>query len=284
MAGAKRRRPSAVSEKVRAMAALTDLLVIGLDPAAQALSSDVITWMRYCTRPILTVPSVASNFQHALLAYDGSSKSKEALFVAAYLGERWKTRLTLITVSDPGRVDGTAQDYAAQHCFAQVGTVQIRVAKVALAVREPLEQFRRVHRPSFYHSPTRVSIERAPALPDNARRLLRSGCRCIRYGEIPTIQDSIVPELDCIAPAGSQGVAWHENDRAPFVQNTAPQIAGCVVRIIIDVLVKPASSEPLTVVVKNDKRIYAFNTDDQMLRWRAVTSAPTLEPRPTSRR
>ncbi len=108
-----------VSDKVRAMAALTDLVVIGLDPAAQALRADVITWMRYCTRPVLTVPGITSNFQRALLAYDGSPKSKEALFVAAYLGEQWKTRLTLITVIDPGRADATVQaearDYLEMH-------------------------------------------------------------------------------------------------------------------------------------------------------------------------
>ena len=97
------------------MAALIDLVVIGLDPAADALSAEVMAWMRHCTRPILTVPLVASDFRHALLAYDGSPKSKEALFVAAYLGEHWKTRLTLITVNDPGRVDGTVQDYARQY-------------------------------------------------------------------------------------------------------------------------------------------------------------------------
>jgi nucleotide-binding universal stress UspA family protein len=104
-----------VSDKVRAMAALTDLVVIGLDPAAQALSAEVTAWMRYCTRPVLTVPFVASNFQHALLAYDGSPKSREALFVAAYLGEQWKTRLTLITINDSGHVDGTALEYARQY-------------------------------------------------------------------------------------------------------------------------------------------------------------------------
>jgi nucleotide-binding universal stress UspA family protein len=104
-----------VRDKVRAMAALTDLVVIGLDPAAHTLSAEVMAWMRYCTRPILTVPGVISNFQHALLAYDGSPKSREALFVAAYLGEQWKTRLTLITVIDPGRADGTVQDYARQY-------------------------------------------------------------------------------------------------------------------------------------------------------------------------
>jgi len=98
-----------VADRVRAIAALTDLVVIGLDPAVPALSAEVMAWMRYCTRPILTVPLIDSNFQHALLAYDGSPKSKEALFVAAYLGERWQTRLTLITVNDPGRADGTVR-------------------------------------------------------------------------------------------------------------------------------------------------------------------------------
>jgi nucleotide-binding universal stress UspA family protein len=104
-----------VADRVRALAALTDLVVIGLNPSAPALSAEVLAWMRYCTRPILTVPLVTSEFRHALLAYDGSPKSREALFVAAYLGECWKTRLTLITVNDSGRVDGAVQDYARRY-------------------------------------------------------------------------------------------------------------------------------------------------------------------------
>jgi nucleotide-binding universal stress UspA family protein len=104
-----------VSDKVRTMAGLTDLVVIGLVSGVPVLSVEVMAWMRYCTRPILTVPGVTSNFQHALLAYDGSPKSKEALFVAAYLGEQWKTRLTLITVIDPGRLDGSVQDEARRY-------------------------------------------------------------------------------------------------------------------------------------------------------------------------
>jgi nucleotide-binding universal stress UspA family protein len=118
----------AVSDKVRAMAALTDLVVIGLDPAKQALSAEVMAWMRYCTRPILTVPGVISNFRHALLAYDGSPKSKEALFVAAYLGEQWKTRLTLITVIDPGRVAGSVQAEARQYLEMHEQTADYIVA------------------------------------------------------------------------------------------------------------------------------------------------------------
>jgi nucleotide-binding universal stress UspA family protein len=105
-----------LSNKVRELAALTDLVVIGMGgPQDRALSSEVTTWMRHCTRPILAVPLSISTFQHALLAYDGSPKSKEALFVAAYLGERWNTRLTVITVDDPGRIDESGLDYARQY-------------------------------------------------------------------------------------------------------------------------------------------------------------------------
>lgn len=102
----------ALADKVRELAALTDLVVMGLGPQGRTLSAEVRTWMRQCSRPVLAVPETVSAFQHALLAYDGSPKSKEALFVAAYLGERWRTRLTVITVDDPGRGDEAELAYA----------------------------------------------------------------------------------------------------------------------------------------------------------------------------
>jgi nucleotide-binding universal stress UspA family protein len=105
----------ALANKVRDLAALTDLVVIGLGPQERVLSPEVTTWMRHCTRPLLAVPLNISAFQHALLAYDGSPKSREALFVAAYLGERWHTQLTVITVNDPGRIDEAGMDYAHQY-------------------------------------------------------------------------------------------------------------------------------------------------------------------------
>jgi nucleotide-binding universal stress UspA family protein len=104
-----------LADKVRELAALTDLVIIGLGPPSRLLSAEVITWMRHCTRPVLTVPVTISAFQHALLAYDGSPKSREALFVAAYLGERWRTSLTVITVNDPGRINEEGLDYARQY-------------------------------------------------------------------------------------------------------------------------------------------------------------------------
>ena len=37
---------------------------------------------------------------NALLAFDGSTKSKEALFVATYLAEKWHTKLMVLTIAD----------------------------------------------------------------------------------------------------------------------------------------------------------------------------------------
>jgi nucleotide-binding universal stress UspA family protein len=48
------------------------------------------------------VPTAVSPLQHALLAYDGSPKAEEALFVATYLASRWQIQLTVVTVSSGG--------------------------------------------------------------------------------------------------------------------------------------------------------------------------------------
>jgi len=59
----------------------------------------------------LTVPAGASQFEHALLAYDGTDRSKEALFVATYFAEMWKTRLTVFTAVDGKKVTADILDY-----------------------------------------------------------------------------------------------------------------------------------------------------------------------------
>jgi nucleotide-binding universal stress UspA family protein len=55
-------------------------------------------------RPVLAVPGATSNLQSALLAYDGSPKSEEALFIATYLAGHWQIPLHVITVFDEGHV------------------------------------------------------------------------------------------------------------------------------------------------------------------------------------
>lgn len=78
-----------------------DLLIFSLehppeDKPISRLRSTIRTLVQACPRPILAV-SEASPMRHALLAYDGSPKSTEALFLAAYLVEHWNIPLTVVT-------------------------------------------------------------------------------------------------------------------------------------------------------------------------------------------
>jgi nucleotide-binding universal stress UspA family protein len=63
-------------------------------------------------RPILAVPGNAVRTTHALLAFDGSSRAKEALFLATYLAEQWGISLTVFTALENGKLTGSVQDEA----------------------------------------------------------------------------------------------------------------------------------------------------------------------------
>jgi nucleotide-binding universal stress UspA family protein len=93
-----------------------DLVVISLNhpPLPQPvsrLSSGLVTLIRRCPRPVLTVPHGPSQLRHALLAYDGTPKAHEALFVATYVAARWGISLTVLTVQEDEHVGpGTIED------------------------------------------------------------------------------------------------------------------------------------------------------------------------------
>jgi nucleotide-binding universal stress UspA family protein len=53
-------------------------------------------------RPVLTVPAVSLPPQRILLAYDGSPKAQEGLFVTAYLANQWQVTATVLTVTEKG--------------------------------------------------------------------------------------------------------------------------------------------------------------------------------------
>jgi nucleotide-binding universal stress UspA family protein len=65
------------------------------------------------------VPHGPSHLDHALLAYDGTPKAREALFVATYVAARWGAPLTVLTVHEGEQVgSGTveeARDYLEAH-------------------------------------------------------------------------------------------------------------------------------------------------------------------------
>jgi len=106
-----------VARRICERARWADLVVVGLahPPAPQPvakLSSGFRTLIRRCARPVLAVPMTVSALSRPLLAYDGSPKAEEALFVAAYLASRWQVPLTVVTILGDTAVATSAQDRA----------------------------------------------------------------------------------------------------------------------------------------------------------------------------
>jgi len=106
-----------IARKICDRAVLTDLVILNLayPPSSQwlaRLGSGFRTIISKCARPVLAVPGQASPLASALLAYDGSSKAKEALFVATYMAEMWKIPLAVLTVAEAGNTSAETQDHA----------------------------------------------------------------------------------------------------------------------------------------------------------------------------
>ena len=98
----------------------TDLVVINLcfppslKPLAKLRSGFRILVHRSGV-PVLALRGEPSPMTHALLAFDGSQKAQEALFVAAYLAQAWGTRLSIISVEDGDILAATAQEQAREY-------------------------------------------------------------------------------------------------------------------------------------------------------------------------
>jgi nucleotide-binding universal stress UspA family protein len=91
-----------------------DLVVVSLahPPGAKPLDrlgSGFSQLLRRSPCPVLAVPQGAKMFERALLAYDDSPASREAMFIAAYLAKQWEMPLTVISVNDGNdKSDGIA--------------------------------------------------------------------------------------------------------------------------------------------------------------------------------
>ncbi|TAK11876.1 MAG: universal stress protein [Anaerolineae bacterium] len=109
-----------VADTLVRRAAWTDLLVVGLShppsvvPIARARSGFRQIIQR-SPRPVLAVPSVIDRLRRTLLAYDGSPKSEEALFLATYLATCWGTDLIVLPDTSNARIqartEGRAREY-----------------------------------------------------------------------------------------------------------------------------------------------------------------------------
>src|SRR5258706_6119040 len=136
-----------VQDQVCQRALLTDVIVLNVGHAPLLGLSSLNSGLRsiiWCSaRPILTVPhrpgvpsgGKISPMDKALVAFDGGLKSREALFVAAYLAEVWKTALTVLTVSEGGKISPPMQDYA--RSYLELHEVQAEF----MTVDGPLDTF-----------------------------------------------------------------------------------------------------------------------------------------------
>lgn len=109
-----------VTDKICQRAALADLVVLNLafPPGPRTLdrlSSGFSAIVRRCPRPLLAVPETRPVLDHVLLAFDGSAKAREALFICAYLAGAWGSRLTVLTVEDGHLTGADAVQFAHQY-------------------------------------------------------------------------------------------------------------------------------------------------------------------------
>lgn len=105
-----------VAETICGRSRWADLVVVHVahPPEPQPLArlrSGLRTLIMRCSRPILCVPHLTC-MERALLAYDGSPKAEEALFVATYIAARWQLPLVVVTVLEGGRTTAKTQERA----------------------------------------------------------------------------------------------------------------------------------------------------------------------------
>lgn len=106
-----------VARRLCESARWSDLIVANLahppgSQPLQRLASGIRTLIRRCPRPILTAPAVHTPLERPLLAFDGSPKAQEALYIAAYIGQRWGVPLEVVAVLRPLPAGQAALDRA----------------------------------------------------------------------------------------------------------------------------------------------------------------------------
>ncbi|MCK5793734.1 MAG: universal stress protein [Anaerolineales bacterium] len=112
-----------VQETLTQRALWNDLLIFSLehppgDHLAARLRSGIRSLVQTCPRPLLAVPAV-TEMKHGLLAFDGSPKATEALYLAAYLAEKWGIELTVVTAPEDSAAKVNSLDKAREYLEAR---------------------------------------------------------------------------------------------------------------------------------------------------------------------
>jgi nucleotide-binding universal stress UspA family protein len=109
-----------IGEVLCQQARFADIVVLPLNhPPGEKpiirLGSGITTLIRSCPVPILSVPSTSTQMTDILLAYDGSIKAKEAMYIAAYLGSQHNISLKVLTseigLNRPDEIQNECREY-----------------------------------------------------------------------------------------------------------------------------------------------------------------------------
>jgi len=109
-----------IARKICERSRWNDLVVMNLShppskkPIAK-LSSGFRTLIRRCPVPILAVKERPSRLTKTLLAYDGSPKANEGLFIATYVACSWKIPLIIVAVNEKGEDTENILDQASHY-------------------------------------------------------------------------------------------------------------------------------------------------------------------------
>lgn len=108
-----------IVRKIGERARLADLTILKIvNPplgGLASLKSPFRAVINGASGPILGIPGEASRLDRALVAFDDTPRSREALFVGAYLAEQWKTSLTVFTALGDNHLSPSVQDYARKY-------------------------------------------------------------------------------------------------------------------------------------------------------------------------
>ncbi|MBC8507934.1 MAG: universal stress protein [Anaerolineales bacterium] len=140
----------------------SDLVVVHLaHPPGQdilnRLASGFHRLVQRCPRPVLVVPKFRPALNKLLLAYDGSPKADEALFLAAYLAGKWGLPLTVLIIlegdSFPKTAIARARWYMNTHRI--IGDIHIRHGNIPTTILDTTKmgEFDLVIMGGYSHSP-----------------------------------------------------------------------------------------------------------------------------------
>lgn len=120
----------------------SDLVILHLkhppgEQPMQRLMSGLRAFLQESKRPVLVVPQFRE-MRHGLLAYDGSRRAEEALYLATYLARRWGVHLTVLTVAER-RTRSTRTQAKARRYLKRRGVDADYVQRVGRAGPEVLD-------------------------------------------------------------------------------------------------------------------------------------------------